>query len=98
MIDYLLPVLSILLIICGLGLLLCVYALWRNDQVFKARTELNAFVFANLDDWKDKCCWQDGLPSYKEMASITPFPPPPLRSFITGRYAEAFWQWRELPS
>lgn len=87
----------ILLTFCGLGMFLFIFAHRRNNQVLLARLELNEFAHSNPDDWndwRDKSHWLDDLPSYDKMSSIFPFPPSPLRSFVTGRYAKDFWLWR----
>lgn len=54
--------LIILLTICGLGIILCFYMLYRNEQVYNVRQYFNW----KTDDY-------DYLPSYNEMMySFTP--------------------------
>ena len=69
--------------------------LHRNKRVGEGRREIIEFVFDDPLDWKNRLQWMEKeLQSYEEWMAVKNALRP-LPSFVVGRYADEFWQWRE---
>ena len=76
------------------GLLFCTYMLWRNIHVSNFRNQLIKFVYEDedgepSDTWIERRVWYNNLPDYDTM--MNRFWIWPLEKFITGRFAEDYF-------
>jgi len=89
---------EVLLAVGALGFVASIWMLVVNKKTHSLRRRLIDFAFRSDAAWRDRVRWYDALPDYNAMLWRLFFFRNP-RSFITGRYADEFFAWRDgVPS